>query len=197
MKYTGLIARDRIIEKRSLDGHDSTYLCMWPDTQITQLVFFYIIKIPTPPKFVNPKAEDDLRLTLIAVTMRSLQYFICTLDAFQTRILKQLTSILVENAGSVLSILSGILTDKQLRYSIVDNFALELARELIQVPIERRTSPLQKTTRMLSFILNRWWGVIPWRTPGWLPEIKSSRRDPMMATIQHTCLCDQILRSHR
>ena len=92
--------------------------------------------------------------------------FICTLDAFQTRILKQLTSILVENAGSVLSILSCVLTDKQRRSSIVDNFALELASELIQVPIERRTSPLQKTTRMLSFILNSWGDVIPWRTPG-------------------------------
>ena len=96
-----------------------------------------------------------MRLTLTAVTMCSLQYFICTLDAFQTRILKQLDSILVENAGSVLSILSCVLTDKQRQISIVDNFALELASELIQVPIERRTSPLQKTTRMLSFILNR------------------------------------------
>ena len=96
-----------------------------------------------------------MRLTLTAVTMCSLQYFTCTLDAFQTRILKQLDSILVENAGSVLSILSCVLTDKQRQISIVDNFALELASELIQVPIERRKSPLQKTTRMLSFILNR------------------------------------------
>ena len=104
------------------------------------------------------------------MTICSLQYFICTLSDFQTRIVKQLTTMLMANTGSVLSICC-ILTKEQRRISIVDNFALELARDLIQVPIERRTSPLQKRTRMLSFILNRWWGMITRRASGWLPVI--------------------------
>ena len=125
--------------------------------------------MPHPNSWIR-KRKNSWRLTLIAVTMCSLQYFICTLSHFQTKILKKLTTMLMANTGSVLSIWC-ILKEEQRRITIVDNFALELARDLIQIPIERRTSPLQKRTRMLSFILNRWWSMITWRTPGWLPVI--------------------------
>ena len=71
------------------------------------------------------------RLTLIAVTMCSLQYLICTSEAIRNCIGQLTTTTLVVKKGSVMANQTGGTKKEDRRISIVDIFAMEYARDLL------------------------------------------------------------------